>query len=93
MKFGWSSGKDSLIWVYTMWENETFTAMQNCFRQINFFKENEKVVFTKFLQQIGRTQCAVSVSSQCGNYGILVSHFFGKNFVKTTVLLNKSLKS
>ena len=41
-----------------MWENETFTAMQNCFRQINFFKENEKVVFTKFLQQIGRTQCA-----------------------------------
>ena len=30
---------------------------------------------------------------QCGNYGILVSHFFGKNFVKATVLLNKSLKS
>ena len=32
-------------------------------------------------------------SAQCGNYGILVSHFFGKNFVKATVLPNKSLKS
>ena len=42
-------GKDSLIWVCTMWENETFSAMQIFFRQINFF--NEKVVFTKFLQQ------------------------------------------
>ena len=31
--------------------------------------------------------------AQCGNYGILVSHFFGKNFVKATVLLYKSLKS
>ena len=31
-------------------------------------------------------------TAQCGNYGNLVSHFFGKNFVKATVLLNKSLE-
>ena len=30
--------------------------------------------------------------AQCGNYRILVSQFFGKNSVKATVLLNKSLK-
>ena len=32
-------------------------------------------------------------TAQCGNYGISVSHFFGKNYVKATGLLNKSLKS
>ena len=26
--------------------------------------------------------------TQCGNYGILLSHFFDKNFVKVTFLLN-----
>ena len=31
--------------------------------------------------------------AQCGNYGNLLSRFFGKNFVKATYLLNKSLKS
>ena len=25
-------------------------------------------------------------SAQCGNYGNLLSHFFGKNFVKVTIL-------
>ena len=30
---------------------------------------------------------------QCGNYGNSLSHFFGKNFVKAAVLLNKLLKS
>ena len=29
----------------------------------------------------------------CGNYGNVLSRFFGKNFVKVTHLLNKSLKS
>ena len=31
--------------------------------------------------------------TQCGNYGNLLSRFFGKNFVEATHLLNKSLKS
>ena len=41
-----------------------------------------------------RVQCHKSKDSkflssfaQCGNYGILLSHFFGKNFVKATFLL------
>ena len=31
--------------------------------------------------------------SQCGNYGNLLSLFFGKNFVKITILLTKLLNS
>ena len=31
--------------------------------------------------------------TQCGNYGNLLSLFFGKNFVKVTFLLKKSLNS
>ena len=31
--------------------------------------------------------------TQCGNFGNSLSHFFDKNFVKATVLLNKLLKS
>ena len=30
-------------------------------------------------------------TAQCGNYGNSLSHIFGKNFVKVTVLLNKLL--
>ena len=33
------------------------------------------------------------VIAQCGNSGNSLSHFFDKNFVKPTVLLNKLLKS
>ena len=32
-------------------------------------------------------------TTHCGNYGNLLSHFFGKNFVKPTHLLNKLLNS
>ena len=53
------------------------------------------------------TQCSVSFGlvqdlakklkqipiAQCGNCGNSLSHLFGKNFVKVTVLLNKLLKS
>ena len=35
----------------------------------------------------------LAVSSQCGNYGNLLSLIFGKNFVKLTFLLKKSLNS
>ena len=35
----------------------------------------------------------ISTTWQCGNYGNSLSRIFGKTFVKTAVLLNKSLKS
>ena len=56
----------------------------------------EEVVFTKIFQKIvvqkfrKNPQCE---TAQCGNYCDLVSHIFGKNFVKLTVLLKKLLKS
>ena len=36
--------------------------------------------------------CTV-MDTQCGNYRNLLSHFFGKNFVKPSLLLKKLLKS
>ena len=47
---------------------------------------------TKFLIK----SCFYEISAhcaQCGNYGNLLSHFFGKNFVKITVLLLRLLNS
>ena len=32
-------------------------------------------------------------AAQCGNFGNLVSRFFGKNFVKVTISLKKLLDS
>ena len=61
------------------------------------FRENS-ADFMKKLQEYktpgNYTQrgCTCTVS-QCGNYRNLLSHFFGKNFLKLTFLLKKSLKS
>ena len=52
----------------------------------NFYQFDEKIV--KFC-----TQSVEIYDTQCGNYRNLLSHFFGKNFVKPTFLLKKLLKS
>ena len=59
------------------------------------FRENS-ADFMKKLQEYktpgNYTQDGCTVS-QCGNYRNLLSHFFGKNFLKLTFLLKKSPKS
>ena len=61
----------------------------------SYFHEKiyQRVNFPKKKSLVSHSVKSTTTVSQCGNYGILVSHFFGKNFVKATVLLNKSLKS
>ena len=48
---------------------------------------NQYVEFTNFLRN------CTTESAQCENYGNLLSLFFGKNFVKVTILLTKLLNS
>ena len=66
----------------------------------NFVKV-EQVLLTTFWRNFSKHSTRKCVSSnifpccstQCGNGGNLLSCFFGKNFVKATHFLNKSLKS
>ena len=65
---------------------------------LKIYQRNERTFFTwKIFREINSKLKMRFLEgtpfTQYGNYGVLVSHFFGKNFVKATVFLNKSLKS
>ena len=65
-----------------------FAAMQIFFRQINF---ELSYVFRKKL--LSRNFCEKMVAVKSRNFHNVLSHFFGKNFVKVTDFLKKILNS
>ena len=87
--------------------NSLLTYLVNSLLSRNFCQKSVRENFRNFhtvlweCQDFSATQILREINftdkrereRQCGNYGILVSHFFGKNFVKATVLLNKLLNS
>ena len=90
-----------------MWKLSKSTVRLFCqkFRETNFFSYRELLYSRSFeyfsFQSFRAKQCKVSADcqklffesgrTQCGNYGNLLSHFFGKNFVKATSALEKLL--
>ena len=59
-------------------------------RKVSFILKGLENDFTKIITIIEKKKI---VDSHRGNYGYLLSHFLGKNFVKVTVLLKKLLNS
>ena len=78
--------------ICTLWKFRNFTAKILCqkFRQINVWLDIEEL-YTKLISR--KNWCGsefhVFPHSQCVNYGNLLSHYFGKNFVKATHLPKK----
>ena len=68
------------------WKLRKFTLTEKILRQITYLLIS--IAFTNFSQT-----CVEVNSPHCGNYGNLLSLFFGKNFVKVMVLLTKLLNS
>ena len=65
-----------------------------------FFSKTIAFSFEKYLRKKCETISAISTlcehnvrQAQCGNYGNLLSYFFGKKFVKTTYLVMNLLNS
>ena len=52
-----------------------------------------KFHYFPIIQNLREITIVNSIGAQCGNYGNLLSLFFGKNFVKVTILLTKLLNS
>ena len=86
------------FWSYhtTVWKNEKFSLTEKIFRQINSLVISlvETLLSRNFCQKcvrLNRSNFHTVNTAQCGNYGNLLSHFFGKNSVKATLLLKKVL--
>ena len=70
-----------------------FTFLQ-CVKNQNFRsveKYSVKPICTSLTRYSAKCMCHCVSSVMCGNYENWLSPFFGKNFVKVTVLLNKEI--
>ena len=69
---------------------EKFSSTKKIFRQI---KSLVISLVKRYFHEIFAKLYAAQCTAQCGNYGNLLSLFFGKNFVKIMILLTKLLNS
>ena len=87
--FEWQGMRDMFRHSWTLKIQEICIQGLFCGDSLSFFKK----IFVKLTKEENFFVFTQVFITQCGNYGNLLSRFFGKNFVKAKHLLNKLLKS